>query len=394
MAMVAGSEGQLASHAEADSAVARIDVFHDIAQAEVVWRGCETACHLYTPYQRFDFLKAWLTNVGPHENVTALIVVAFDSANRPLLVLPLGKHHEKGTTLARFLGGKHTTFNMGLWRRDFVTSASRADIERVFSYVASEGVDVLALTQQPRKWSGIDNPMLLFSHQPSVNLCPTLHIPAGSQPDNLIGNGFRRKIRGKERKLKTAPGYRFLTADSDADITRILDAFFRTKPLRMAAQNLRNVFADPGVEQFLREACHARLADGSRAITIHAIECDEEVIAMFAGVAGSPRFSTMFNTYTMSENAKHSPGLILIRDMIDYYAHRNFAMFDLGIGSDDYKRQFCKDNEPIFDSFIPVSTRGSFAAIGMSSLNHVKRVVKQSPALMQVASRLRGLRPH
>ena len=90
MALVAGSEGQFASHAETDSAVGRIDIFHDIARAETAWRGCENACHLYTSYQRFDFLKAWLTSVGPYENVTALIVVAYDNADRAVLVLPLG----------------------------------------------------------------------------------------------------------------------------------------------------------------------------------------------------------------------------------------------------------------------------------------------------------------
>jgi len=394
MAMVAGSEGQFASHADADSAVARIDIYHDIALAEAIWRGCENSCHLFTPYQRFDFLKAWLTNIGPHQNVTALIVVAFDKANRPLLVLPLGQSREKGSCLARFLGGKHTTFNMGLWRRDFATSASKADIDTILAQVAAEGIDVLALMQQPKLWAGIDNPMQLYAHQPSVNMCPTLYIPSGAKPDDLVGSGFRRRIRGKERKLKVVPGYHFSTAETDADISRVLDAFFRIKPLRMAAQNLPNVFADPGIEQFLREACHARLMDGSRAITIHALECDEEVIAMFAGVAGTHRFSTMFNTYTMSENAKHSPGLILIRDMIDFYARENFTMFDLGIGSDDYKRQFCKDNEPIFDSFIPLSARGSLIAPGMSLVNRAKRLVKQNPALMQMASRLRNVWSH
>ena len=43
-----------------------------------------------------------------------------------------------------------------------------------------------------------------------------------------------------------------------------------------------------------------------------------EVIAIFAGVADGHRFSMMFNTYTMSESARYSPGLILMRDIIDH----------------------------------------------------------------------------
>ena len=88
----------------------------------------------------------------------------------------------------------------------------------------------------------------------------------------------------------------------------------------MAEQKLPNVFADPGIEDFVRGACTTRLADGGHAIDIHALECDDEVIAIFAGVADGHRFSMMFNTYTMSASSKYSPGLILMRDIIDHYA--------------------------------------------------------------------------
>ncbi len=48
---------------------------------------------------------------------------------------------------------------------------------------------------------------------------------------------------------------------------------------------------------------------------------------------------------------------------------------------------FCTDDGLIFDSFLPLSTRGSIAALGLSSLAHAKRLVKQTPALAQMAHR-------
>ena len=111
----------------------------------------------------------------------------------------------------------------------------------------------------------------------------------------------------------------------------------------MAEQKLPNVFADPGVEDFIRATCMASVGTGGHAIEIHAIECDDEVIAIFAGVADGNRFSMMFNTYTLSGNSKYSPGLVLMCEIIDYYAGLGYKSFDLGIGSDDYKRLFCKE---------------------------------------------------
>ena len=255
---------------------------------------------------------------------------------------------------------------------------------------ARSAADVLALTQQPLRWQDLPNPMALLPNQPSANDCPLLTMSPGAAPATLISNSFRRRLKGKERKLQALSGYRYHVATTDADIKRLLDWFFSVKPLRMAEQRLPNVFADPGVEDFIRDACLARLAGGGRVIDIHALECDDEVIAIFAGVADGHRFSMMFNTYTMSGNSRYSPGLILMRNIVDHYAGRGYRALDLGIGSDDYKRLFCKNDEPIFDSFIPLSPRGKIAAGAMSGLNRAKHLVKHNQALFHVAQRLRS----
>ena len=207
------------------------------------------------------------------------------------------------------------------------------------------GVDVLALRQQPLRWRDLANPMAQLPHQTSVNDCPVLAMPPGAAPADLISNSFRRRLKGKERKLQALPGYRYGLARTEADVDRLLDAFFRVKPLRMAAQKLPNVFADPGVEptSSARACSTPNCVGGGHAIEIHALECDDEMIAMYAGVADGSRFSMMFNTYTLSETSRYSPGLILMRNIVDHYAARGYRWIDLGIGSDDYKKLFCKE---------------------------------------------------
>jgi CelD/BcsL family acetyltransferase involved in cellulose biosynthesis len=232
--------------------------------------------------------------------------------------------------------------------------------------------------------------MALLPRQASVNDCPQLTIMPGASPTTLVSHSLRRRLKSKEGKLKLLPGYRYCVATTDAEIERLLDAFFRIKPQRMAEQKLPDVFAEPGVEDFIRNACMTSLPGGGRAIDMHALECDSEVIAIFAGVADGHRFSMMFNTYTTSVNARYSPGLILIRNIVDHYAERGYCALDLGIGSDDYKRFFCKGNEPIFDCFIPLSLRGAIAAAAMSGINRAKHLVKHTPALLHMAQKLRS----
>ncbi|MCA6114217.1 GNAT family N-acetyltransferase [Bradyrhizobium sp. WSM 1738] len=373
------------------SRIASIDIVRDLAAAEGIWRNLEGAQTSFTPYQRFDLLSSWQRQVGEREGLVPFIVIAYDAERHPLLLLPLVLRHAYGARCASFMGGKHSTFNMALFDRDFAASATHADLEGLMSAISQRSeADVLALHQQPLRWRDLSNPLALLPHQPSANDCPLLMIEPGAAPAALIRNSFRRRLKGKERKLQSLPGYRSYVASTEADITRLLDWFFRVKPLRMAEQKLPNVFAEPGIEEFVRSACTAQLAGGRHAIDIHALECDEEVIAIFAGVADGHRFSMMFNTYTMSPNSKYSPGLILMRDIIDHYAGLGYRALDLGIGSDDYKRLFCKSDEPIFDSFIPLSQRGRLAAGVMSGLNRTKRLVKQNPALLEMAQKLRS----
>jgi CelD/BcsL family acetyltransferase involved in cellulose biosynthesis len=374
------------------SRIARVDFFHDPGQAESIWRGLEDRQHFSTPYQRFDFLRPWQELVGQPAGCLPLIVVAFDSDGRPLLLLPLTLSDVFGSRTASFMGGRHATFNMGLWDRDFAKQATHADLDALLSTMRERSAaDVLALFQQPVTWQDMPNPMALLPHQPSVNVCPLTTFAPDATPATRVSQSMRRRLNSKERKLKALPGYAYRLASSDDEIKRLLDAFFQIKPLRMAEQKLPNVFAEPGVEDFIRDTCMTQLSSGNRVIDIHALECDAEVIAVFAGVADDHRFSMMFNTYTTSANSRYSPGLILICNIIDHYAQRGFRAVDLGVGSDGYKRFFCKGDEPIFDSFIPLSLRGRIAAAAMSGINRAKYLVKRTPVLLPAAQRLRSV---
>jgi CelD/BcsL family acetyltransferase involved in cellulose biosynthesis len=393
MSMVAAIENRTAD-AQAwsrASRIASVDILHDLGEAETVWRCLESPRQFSTPYQRFDFLSAWQRQVGARQNFSPFIIVAYDADRRPLALLPLVLRHERGVRTACFMGGKHATFNMALWDKDFAAGVTAADLDALMGAIRSKSAaDVLALTQQPLRWRESPNPMALLPNQASANDCPLMLMMPGAPPAARISRSFRSRLKGKERKLQALPGYRYCAASTDAEIQRLLDAFFQIKPLRMAEQKLPNVFAEPGVEDFIRNACMKRLVDGGHAIDMHALECDDEVIAIYAGVADGYRFSMMFNTYTMSGNSRHSPGLVLMRNIVDHYAGRGYHTLDLGVGSDDYKKLFCKGDQPIFDCFIPLSVRGRVTAVAMSGLNRAKYLVKHTPALFHMAQKLRS----
>jgi CelD/BcsL family acetyltransferase involved in cellulose biosynthesis len=373
----------------------RVEVFDDMAAAEPIWRALERDDAWATPYQRFDLLAAWQRHVGTRAGIVPFIITGFDAVGRPLFLWPFGRRQLGPLHLAGFLGSKHASFNIGLWRRDLAAAISEGDIHTLMARIAAgrAPVDLIALHDQPLRWAGLANPFALLPRQWSAEdgSCLTLDAPAGGI-EGAVSPAMQSRLRIKERKLKKLPGYRYVQATDAADIDRQLDAFFALKAVHMRAQGLTNVFAEPGVAEFLRQSSHAKLADGRPLIELHALEGDGELLALFGAVADSYRFSAMFNTYTLSRHARHSPGLILLQRMIGACAARGALSFDIGVGRAHYKSFFCKEPEPLFDTFLPLTPRGRLAAPAFRAAFGAKRIIKGKPTLMAAVQCLRRMR--
>ena len=205
-ALIDDSEAALSSQIR--SRIASVDILTDLAVAEPIWRSLETPEAFTTPYQRFDLQSSYQRHVGTLDGMTPFVIVAYDVNREPLMVLPLGMRHDNGIRVAQAFGGKHCTFNMPLWNRDFAQSATRADLDALIAGIKAHPVkaDVLALARQPANWMDINNPMALLPHQASINNCPLLIMTPGAPPADRLSNSFRRRRKGKERKLQGQPG--------------------------------------------------------------------------------------------------------------------------------------------------------------------------------------------
>jgi CelD/BcsL family acetyltransferase involved in cellulose biosynthesis len=376
--------------------LARVEVFEDMMSAEPFWRRLEVGRSLATPYQRFDLLSAWQYHVGARTGVTPFIVVGFDDADEPLFILPFGRAQKGLLKVAQFLGSKHANFNVGLWRRDYLATIGTRELRDIFDRLTARGhdLDLVALFSQPLTWDGVANPFSLLPHQASVDMSARLSMDHATKDaiNDGLSPSMRSRLRAKERKLQNLAGYRYLQAATDEDVDRLLDGFFALKSTHMASQGLGNVFAEAGVAEFLREACHRRLPGGRRLIEIHALEGGGEVLALFGTTVDDYRFSSMFNTYTLGENARHSPGLVLLMHMIAECAARGLRSFDIGVGRAHYKSFFCREPEPLFDTFLPLTLRGRLGAAAFGAAFAAKRVIKQNRTLWGAVQALRRVR--
>jgi CelD/BcsL family acetyltransferase involved in cellulose biosynthesis len=370
----------------------RVEIFRDFASAEPDWRKLEASGSL-TPYQRYCFLSLWQTHIGDKEGIEPLIVVAYDHAGEPLCLLPLGKFTRGPFAVARFLAGKHANYNFGPWRKG--VQFDRAFVEAIIEQIAAAAPELAALElfNQPLRWHGTENPFLQFPHQPSPSAGYRLRLaePGEAVLARQLSTSYRGRIRGKERKLAKLPGYRYFVVSTAEEAQRVMDAFFAQKREYLALHKTPNPFESPEVEAFLRAATLAGLENGKPVLEIHALEGGGEVLALYAGVANGERLSTMISSYTSSENAKNSPGIITLSHAVANVADRGFAIMDLGVGEAEYKFVYCDESEDLFDSFLPLSAAGHAITPLLRAQSGLKRMIKSTPVLWRAAKTVRGL---
>jgi len=371
----------------ADARIARVEVFHDLAAAEPHWRALERGARLATPYQGFDWVRAWQENIGAAAGVTPFIVAAFDAQGQVSFVWPLGRRRMGGLRIVEFLGGKHANFNMALWRDDLASSVTADEVQRVLTGLG-DAADLLTLTNQPMVWNGKTNPFAWLPHQPSPSSGYSGALMADFEAllTERTSAVARRKMRKKDRTLAGFGAVTFERAESDADVARVLADFFAQKTARMRAIGLPNVFEAADVQKFIADAARAG------AIELYTLSLDGTIVATMGGVAGDGRFSAMFTSIIHGQYGTESPGEQLLLRVVRSLCERGLHTFDLGIGEAIYKGTFCPDIETMFDSYWPLSPAGRLAAFAISHAASAKRTVKQSPALWSGVQALRRLR--
>ena len=373
--------------------IARVEIVRDMAAARAHWRALQQAATLMTPYQAFDFLDLWQRHIGAGEGVEPFIVVAFDAADTPQFLLPLGRRRgTAGLRVIEFLGGKHSNFNMGLWRADSLATVTADDLRDVFARLAGEA-DMVSLGNQPLMWAGRDNPLALMPHQPS----PSFGFSGPLQRDfdalfdartSAVG---RRKMRKKERTLAAAGAVTFARAWREDDIRRVAEDFFTQKSTRMRAIGLPDVFAAQDVRDFVMAGALAPTNEGGRLIELYTLSVDDTIVATMGGVCAGGRFSAMFSSIIHDRFATESPGEQLLVRIVRDCCERGLHTFDLGVGEASYKTLFC-EADPMFDSYWPLSAKGRAFALARRGLAIAKRAVKQNPYLWKLIVATRRLK--
>jgi CelD/BcsL family acetyltransferase involved in cellulose biosynthesis len=173
--------------------------------------------------QMLAWVRGWKDCVNPE-----LFVATLSDGERPLMLLPLEIVHEKGSTIARYVGGSHANANFPLLMGNAAAKIKAGDIQSLFAEIkiARPQLDALVLTRQVQDFGGIANPLLQAGSSESPNL--SLSFKLGPDFEALAKQrGWSRKqkkMRNQARRLEGRGGWACLKSDSAQTTLQLIDA--------------------------------------------------------------------------------------------------------------------------------------------------------------------------
>lgn len=372
------------------------EVYSDLAAVEALWRGLEAdPAVLMTPYQRFDWVSAYLRT---EPDAVLRVFVVRDAAGRPQVLIPCHLTYEHGLRVARVVGGKHANFHMPLFASRAAAALRPEDLaEPLRAAARATGIAAYAFSHQPFFWEGAANP-LGFRAEPSPSDAYGLLLgpDAESTVKRVFSTDARKKLRAKEKKLVEAFGpVAYRMARTDAEVTAYLDAFYAQKASRFSAMGIANPYADAGVRGFLAAGARRHGRSDEPAIEVAALVGTESgrVFAVFAGAVDAARYSGMMTSFDQDPAvSRSSPGDILLQYLIRDQAERGRRALDLGVGEARYKANTCDETIELGEVTIPVSLPGRILLLKTVGVARLKRRIKRDPRLSTLVGRLRHWR--
>ncbi|SMD08635.1 GNAT family N-acetyltransferase [Rhizobium sp. RU36D] len=345
-------------------------------------------------HQGYDWCAAW---VETHGYPLAIVRGRLGSETAFLLPLEIQRHNMVRT--AQFIGTRYTNINTGLFAASLWDGERRIDTDKLASLIAESltgYADLVSLQNIPLTWRGSRHPLASLPADEHLN--HTFQLPLSADftatINQLNGKRRRKKFRNQVRKIEATGSFEHVIARTPEEKRDLLSQFFVQKAVRFKALGLPNVFHAPQTQAFFHRVLEVSQEGADAPLEMHGLLLHGEYEGKIAALAGLSRKGDhvicQFGSIDENILPEASPGELLFWLLIERACSRGAAMFDFGLGDQDYKRRWCTEETVQHDILLPVSALGRFAAVAHRGVSRGKAAIKGNPHLYALIQRLRA----
>ena len=371
-------------------------IYDDLADVECEWRRFEQIADC-TAFQIFDWLATWQRHVGRRDGVKPVIVIGTFAGGETAFILPLAITKKNGTRRLSWLGQEQCDYNAPLLAPYFLQRVAPDRFLAAWQELRAQ------MQRDPKfrhDWVGLEKmPQMVGDQVNPFSLLPVTAHPSGAHLTQLgddwekfyyakRSSATRRRDRAKRRHMAEFGAVRFVTATDADEARRTLDTLMEQKHRGFARRGIANIFARPGLREFLLDlASNPNLRDRFH---ISRIEIgDAWVAANFAIVFGDCYYHVLASYESDTPAAHFGPGALHLRELLAHAIKLGLRRFDFTIGDEPYKYEWSDTSVTLYDHCSAATWRGWPQSCASAVRHRVKRFVKQTPFIWNLASRVR-----
>lgn len=377
---------EVSGHGCAPPRVSVVEEFAALAPRKAQWNALVQRSCTNTVFQTYEFHASWWKVFGGADTRALVLLAECDGelvGIAPLMVSErsfLGRRQR----VVQFIGARSFDYC------DFIIDAGRPDVLPLLLAHVTHGegaFDVLYLRDIPDYSRSIAGLQGFFARHPFPLDTRVLY----EAPTRLFNDATADRQLPNKKSLKRHHNYfqrtgklEFRDLRSAGEVAPYLDRFFEQHVKRRAVTDTPSLFRADAMRRFFRELASTLAPQGWLLFSV--VVFDDEPIAMHFGFEYAGRIIWYKPAFEM-DYAKHSPGEVLIRHLLEYALEHKVQELDFTIGEEPFKYRFANHTRAnyavrVYRSWVSYQiTRATLEA---------RRFVERYPAVTRLARKALG----
>ena len=359
----------------------RIEIFSSFSsELEKIWQNFEDEA-VDSPFQSYVWLNHWQNNVGgPLLSIVPQIVIVWNE-KETMAVFPMGIREFQGCSILEWLGGEHTDYMGPLLSKSWKRMGK--DFQFCWNNIIDklDHFDVIHFKKQKEYFAEMYNPLLsilknkkyLYSSQSELE--KSWDVFYAKHTNSKTRQTDRRKLR----KLSGLGRVSLKIAENKVVKYKIIEKMMQQKSRRYNDTGVWDMLSVPEHKVFYEKL--VEITDDYIRIHCAALIVGDVFVATHVGFVDKSTFYYLMPAHEGGDWERYSPGRLLLEHLIEWAIQDDLKVFDFTVGGDNYKKDWCDTETPLFEILEAVTFKGKIYVIAQN----IKQTLKQMPWLGEKA---------
>jgi len=359
----------------------RIEVFVDFSsELEKIWRECEADAAGY-PFQSYIWLSHWQNTVGlPLHSILPQLIVVWNE-KEVQAIIPLSIRRLMGVNVLEWLGGEHTDYMGPLLSKKWKNIDKEFPLcwQNIVSKLVS--FDVIHFQKQMEYIGPLLNPFVMsMSCYSNLSANHTnLKNSWKEHYEKTVKIKLRADSRRQRSRLAEFGELKFEVAKDNITKKKIIEKMVIQKSRRYCDTGVWDMLSVPENKVFYEKL--VEITDDYIKIHCAALIVGDVFVATHVGFVDKSTFYYLMPAHEGGDWERYSPGRLLLEHLIEWAIQDDLKVFDFTVGGENYKKDWCDTETPLFEILEAVTFKGKIYVIAQNT----KQTLKQMPWLGEKA---------